>query len=228
MITGHTPFGGGTSSVTLERHLTESAVPPSLRRPDRFVPIALERAVMRALEKQATARHPSADAFAAALAVATPRIEPAFETAIVDDIGPFSTEATTLDVSYRHVQRLPCVDERTRHMRAVLEDAFARGASDDIIVAALDLARALVDEHALLAAITALEQAIDALTGGNGCAVASPRQLWRLLLTLAALYQGLGNPGRARRAAMTALDHAVRNRCDTGMVRASSLLSRLR
>ena len=72
MMTGDTPFAGGTPATILERHLTEDAVSPSARRPNSFIPIAFERAIMRALEKDPAKRHASAASFAAALAAATP------------------------------------------------------------------------------------------------------------------------------------------------------------
>jgi serine/threonine-protein kinase len=67
MLTGATPFGGGTAGVIFERHLTEPVVPPSLRCEDPTIPIALERAILRALEKAPEARQPSADALASEL-----------------------------------------------------------------------------------------------------------------------------------------------------------------
>ncbi|HET9988083.1 MAG TPA: serine/threonine-protein kinase, partial [Kofleriaceae bacterium] len=51
MLTGRTPFSGGPPQATLERHLDEHVMPPSLRRPDRIIPRTLERVIMRALEK---------------------------------------------------------------------------------------------------------------------------------------------------------------------------------
>jgi serine/threonine-protein kinase len=75
MITGKTPFAGPAAQI-LDRHLHETPVRPSLRRPDRFIPRALENTIMRALEKDPTARHADAAAFASELAAATPAIEP--------------------------------------------------------------------------------------------------------------------------------------------------------
>jgi serine/threonine-protein kinase len=76
LLTGTTPFKGGKAREILRRHLDDDVVPPSLRCPDREIPRALERTVLRALEKDPAARYPTAAAFARALATATPRAEP--------------------------------------------------------------------------------------------------------------------------------------------------------
>jgi hypothetical protein len=67
MLTGTTPFGGGTSMAIFDRHLADVVVPPSLRCPDRTIPSSFERVVLQDLTKTAGARHASAELFAAAL-----------------------------------------------------------------------------------------------------------------------------------------------------------------
>jgi serine/threonine-protein kinase len=69
-LTGTTPFGGGSAASIMVRHAYDVAVPPSLRRPDRNIPAALDRVVMRALEKQPEARFRDAAEFAQALRAA--------------------------------------------------------------------------------------------------------------------------------------------------------------
>lgn len=95
LVTGTTPFAGGTSSEIVQRHLRESVIPPSLRRPDLEIPPILERIIMRALEKEPAKRFPSAAAFAAALAVAIPVLPDDTGTMRITD--SFSTDAPTLD-----------------------------------------------------------------------------------------------------------------------------------
>lgn len=56
MLTGSTPFGGGTVAEILERQLEDEIVPPSLRCPDREIPRELEAAIMGALAKRAQKR----------------------------------------------------------------------------------------------------------------------------------------------------------------------------
>jgi serine/threonine-protein kinase len=70
LLTGTTPFGGGTPVEILMRHTREAVVPPSLRSPGRDLPPALDRVVLRALRKIPEARFPDAATFARELRVA--------------------------------------------------------------------------------------------------------------------------------------------------------------
>jgi serine/threonine-protein kinase len=74
LVTGVTPFAGGSSSEIVNRHLREPVLPPTLRRPDRQIPPILERIILRALEKDPLKRFASAAAFASALDVAIPSL----------------------------------------------------------------------------------------------------------------------------------------------------------
>ena len=98
LITGNTPFAGGTPSEIVQRHLSDRVVPPSLRCPE--VPVILERVVLRAHEKRPEHRFASAEQFSAALAVVAPLLAdaPGRVTA------RFSRETPTLDWS-REVRR---------------------------------------------------------------------------------------------------------------------------
>jgi eukaryotic-like serine/threonine-protein kinase len=75
LLTGTTPFGGGTPVEILARHAREAVIPPSLRSPARDLPPALDRVVLRALRKAPEARFPDAATFARELraAAAAPR-----------------------------------------------------------------------------------------------------------------------------------------------------------
>jgi serine/threonine protein kinase len=75
LLTGKTPFGGGTPVEIMMRHTRAAAIPPSLRSPERDLPPALDRVVLRALHKTPAARFPDAATFARELraAVAAPR-----------------------------------------------------------------------------------------------------------------------------------------------------------
>jgi serine/threonine-protein kinase len=110
LLTGTTPFEGGTWREILRRQLDDAVVPPSLRCPDRTIPDELERAVMIALEKDPAARHASATAFAEALAAATPRIEPPHAPSGARLL--FSTEAPTQEFCSRD---LPATLSLHRH-----------------------------------------------------------------------------------------------------------------
>jgi serine/threonine-protein kinase len=77
LVTGTTPFGGGTSTEILIRQVQDEVVPPSLRRPHGVVPPALDEVALRALAKDPAARFAEAAAFAAALTAAVPARDPA-------------------------------------------------------------------------------------------------------------------------------------------------------
>lgn len=222
MMTGKTPFAASSSDAIMERHLAESVVPPSFRRPDRFIPTELEAVVMRGLEKDPARRYPSADDFAAALGAATPRHEHRLEP-IAHERASLS-EATTRDFPARNPIIRARHDEQLRCLRGTLRDALRRNAIDEVVATALDLARALVDTHDLPAAVCELEKILNAIAKAPPDALT---QLWRLSLTLAALYQGLGDTMRARRAAAAAHYQATLHRSDVGRDRASLLLQRL-
>ncbi|HEU5057245.1 MAG TPA: serine/threonine-protein kinase, partial [Kofleriaceae bacterium] len=64
MVTGAVPFGGATFTEILSRHVREAPVPPSLRRPDRGIPAAIDDIVLECLSKVAASRPTSARALA--------------------------------------------------------------------------------------------------------------------------------------------------------------------
>ncbi|HTE49252.1 MAG TPA: protein kinase [Kofleriaceae bacterium] len=67
LLTGSTPFAGGSSMDVLRRHLTEAPIPPSLRRPDLTIDPILEESALRALSKHPGRRFASATEFRVAL-----------------------------------------------------------------------------------------------------------------------------------------------------------------
>jgi serine/threonine protein kinase len=102
LLTGTTPFGGGTSAEIFDRQLGDAVIPPSLRSPDRDIPRALEAIVMRALAKDPSTRFTSAAQFGAALRAATPGVlaQPprlAHGTRHGIQTSGFSTDTTTHD-----------------------------------------------------------------------------------------------------------------------------------
>jgi serine/threonine-protein kinase len=73
LLTGTTPFFGGSPEEILQRQLREPIVPPSARCPERTIPAALERLVIRMLDKDPRTRPKHAGALRDALAAtATP------------------------------------------------------------------------------------------------------------------------------------------------------------
>lgn len=67
LLCGITPFAGGPTIEVLRRHLTETAVPPSKRFPERTFNPLLEECAMRAIAKEADRRFASAADFRLAL-----------------------------------------------------------------------------------------------------------------------------------------------------------------
>jgi serine/threonine protein kinase len=59
MLTGHVPFDGETTAETLRMHVNVPPQPPSQRNPYVEITPEVERAILRALEKNPAARHPS-------------------------------------------------------------------------------------------------------------------------------------------------------------------------
>ncbi len=94
LLTGATPFAGGSSIEILNRQLHDEVVPVGLRCNGRVMPAAFERAVMRALEKSPGARYASATVFASALRAATPLAEPPCASDLPH--AGFSTTAPTM------------------------------------------------------------------------------------------------------------------------------------
>jgi serine/threonine protein kinase len=74
LLTGQTPFRGGTSAQVLQRHIEVDPEPLSTRVPGWDVPRQLERIVMRALAKDVRSRFPSAQSFAMALEQVMPQL----------------------------------------------------------------------------------------------------------------------------------------------------------
>ena len=231
MITGQTPFGGGSSAEIMRRQLEDLAVPMSCRRPG--VPPALDRFVATALAKVPERRYESAAAMVEALA----EIEHEIRTELGPgaDASPIlcSPEATTAPM---YLPRAPSkrrlaagtpdplllrVDQR----RHEVVEAMRTGNPDVVVVAYLELARALVDVHQLTKAITELEEGVELLAHDG----LDPREapIWRLQLTLAALYDGSGDRTRACQTVREAHVLAARQGSETGQQRALKLFNRL-
>ncbi len=234
LLVGCTPFGGGTTAEILTRHLDEDVIPPSLRNPDCAISAALERVVLRALAKEPLDRYIDAVAFAQALAAVVPASDEPL--AHHTTWSAFSTEAPTRELEIPPIvraRRRLAAGTRQREseaagaLRRELGEAIARGAVDAIVAGYLQLARTLVDEHRLASAASELEEAIDLVTHGRGPSAAdAPEPAWRVLLALAAIYDGLGDPIRARKIATEAHDLAARNRSAIGAERAHALIER--
>ncbi|HEY5925057.1 MAG TPA: serine/threonine-protein kinase [Kofleriaceae bacterium] len=232
LLTGFTPFGGGSSDEVMQRHVEGMVLPPSLRSPEQEIAPAIEAVVMRALERNPRDRFASAAQFAAALPITSaPTIDGAPRLARGSIVSAYSTEAITRE--WQPVA-LPAVPTRSlvtseRPLLAPLRDAVHQAlvcGNDDLIVASyLELVRTLVDSHQLPKAVSELEHGLEGLRLDR--AESPPAALWRLQLCLAALYSGLGNQVGARSAASIGRDDAVRAVSTVGRDRARELLMRL-
>jgi serine/threonine protein kinase len=203
LISGSTPFAGSRDVMVTK--VEGRPLPLAVRCSELDVPAGLDALVLRALARDPAARFPDARAFGRALD-AIPTTASGAVSLRADAASPvFSTEAPTASMSI----------DPEKH-------AFRDGGADKLIVAYLELSRALVDQHCLGQAIHELEAAVELLSHAGASA-----PVWRLLLTLAALYEGEGNRTRAREAARLARDAATNVGSSVGRERAERLASRL-
>ena len=219
MLTGTTPFSGGTSAEICVRHLTDDVVPPSLRAPDRAIPVPLETTIMRALAKDPVARHPTAEFFAAAVECAIPagvheEVSGAF-------VPAFSTSSPTRNWTRRGAK--PAASEQVVRRRNEASDAVAVGDPDAVIAAYLALAYELVRDHGIAEATRELELALTWLRGRT----TPVSQTWSILMTLAALCDGQGDHESAASYAREAREMAIAFHNDVGVARVNQLLRRL-
>lgn len=229
LVTGATPFAGGNSTEVMIRQLEDAAVPPSWRCPGGEIPAAFDEVIGRALSKQPAERFPDTSAFEAALEQAAP----GHATARLPDprsprVPPaFSTQTKTVTMGGEHPRR-PSHDRRSRvieQRRDAVTTAASGGDADAVVIAYLDLALALVDEHELGLAITELEQGVALVSRMTLHGPGAP--VWRLELTLASFHDRVGDRGRACVMTRVAHDHAKRAGSALGVERALQLLTRL-
>lgn len=232
LVTGTTPFGGGTKAQILTRQLEDEPAPLSRRAPDRDVPAALDEIVARALAKRPADRFEDAAAFGAALArVTLDGARPPWGPPRLAGGAPvFSTGGATATMRAPAPPR-PAMRGRDRVRSRVDERRYAVGAAilsgdvDAIVVAYLELSRALIDEHRIALAIAELEEGVELLSAADTPARRAP--LWRLLLSLAALYAGHGDREKARAITCAARAQAVAAGSAVGRERAELLWARL-
>src|SRR5262249_13991482 len=67
MVVGKKPFLADSAMAVLRMHLEEAPVPPRAAAPDANLSVALDTAILRAMEKEPRERWPSAEAFRRAL-----------------------------------------------------------------------------------------------------------------------------------------------------------------
>ena len=208
LVTGTTPFRGGSAYEIMSRHVEAQIAPPSTRAPELAFARDFQEVILTALAKNPDDRFSTAADFAIALQAVTPGSEHDHQAS-----GPFpvvfSSATTTLDWPPR---------------ANAIGDAIASGDIDRIVVAYLDLAQLLVGKHRLNEALRELTEAVDIITAGEGTCARGPAPLWRLVVSMAAIQAGLGDNARARRYALQALSQATYARSALGRARAQRLL----
>ena len=227
MLTATTPYSGHISTI-LARQLCEPVEPPSRRAPGRSISPAIDRVVLRALERSPDARYPSVTAFAKALdAALAGRPEPIaagsglWHNPTLHGLAPTRPPAPS-------TASLPppttCLEPQDVGQHAV---ARSQHPANAIISKALAAAHQLIDGHRLDEAAQVLETARAALAPAGDADAPDCADAWRLETVLAALYDTTGKQDRARRMALVAYRHAVRSGCELAEARARELVDRL-
>ena len=213
LVTGTTPFRGGSAHDIMSRHVEQPIAVPSTRSPELAIARDFEEVILTALAKNPEDRFPTAADFAVALRAVTPWSEQDHRSPQPSEVPlVFSSTTATLDWPPR------C---------NIIGDAIASGDVDRIVVAYLDLAHELVGKHRMDEALRELAEAVDIITAGEGICARGPAPLWRLLVSMGAIQAGLGDLARARRYALHARSQATYARSPLGRARAQRLLSYL-
>jgi serine/threonine-protein kinase len=216
LVTGGSPFAGGTSEQVMKRQLHDVAAPMSCRRLG--VPPAFDDLVSRALSKAPEDRFVGIGAMAAALEAVT--LDDDLE--VPQEVRPTSSSDAETSPLRTPAGRAaatrggPSIDQ----LRGAVVAAQRSSRVDELIVGYLELARALVDRRQSATAITELEDATMRLVRSDG-------PVWRLQLTLAALYDGAGERALACAATRAAFDQAAGIGSVIGQQRARALFDRL-
>ena len=196
LVTGATPFVGATNEEILTRQLAGEPAPLSSRIASHSD--ELDEVVGRALALVPSDRYADAGAFRVAL----------------DSAASAAPPAALADATDRR--------SRVARRRDAIGAAIVKGDIEAIVVAYLQLASVLIDEHELEVAISELEEGIQLLAGAQHHAA-----LWRLMLSLATLYAGHGDRAKARVATRTARAQAATAGSTVGCERAEQLWRRL-
>jgi serine/threonine protein kinase len=215
LVVGASPFSGDTAAAILIQKL--EAEPPSLARrcPELEISRELDALLSTMLSRDPDARPADAGVLGRcldAVCTGTPMALPPIATSI------FSTDGVTATMKPISATSWPSISER----RLQVLHAIKGGSVERIAAAYLELARELVDRHQLVVAEAELEEAVDLLMHSDGHG-----PVWRLLLSLAALYDYRGDHVRARLAARAARDHAAETGSALGRERSERLCARL-
>lgn len=216
LLTGKTPFAGGSSHDVMDRHVHDELVLPSLRRPDLGLSHELEAVIARALAKPPAARFRDAEAFIAALVgvpaqtVMTVRCESCGERGAAGarfcvacgteagEVAPASAAEAVTQVARGTTRHDPAtIPSETQHLRSVIGAAIVDGDVTAIAAGYLDLARALRELGRTSDAIRELEEALELFGAGHGRTLSTDvARLARMLVALrAARHRALEESG---------------------------------
>ena len=228
MLTATTPYSGHISTI-LARQLCEPVELPSRRAPGRGISPAIDRVVLRALDRSPDARYPSVTAFAEALdAALAGRPEPAIAAGSGVWRNPTLRGLAPTRPPAPSAASLPpptaCLEPQDIGQHAVARPQHPANA---IISEALAAAHQLIDGHRLAEAAQLLETALAALAPAVDADAPDCTGAWRLETVLAALYDTTGKQDRARRMALVAYRRAVSSGCELAEARARELVDRL-
>ncbi|HSK03417.1 MAG TPA: serine/threonine-protein kinase [Kofleriaceae bacterium] len=197
LLTGTTPFAGGTPGQVLRRQLEAPVVPPSQHRPGGGIPAALDRIVLRVLAKDPDARFASTQALRDALAT-VPASPAACARGSVVSRAPAGA-ASRAPSRFARGSDAGGPGQQTQ-LRHAIARALVRGDLPEIAGGYVALAAALASEQRLGAAICELEEGLDVLTATQPPAGPEARAATdQLVASLAALYDLAGEPQKARR-----------------------------
>ena len=208
-LTGATPFGGGTASEVMVRHLEDALVPPSLRAPRCPIPRELEQVVARALAKSPAERFRDADAFAEALRAAPAPACDCSEAAVATVGANVSTIAMRphgdpIGAAPASLGADPAGRERL--LRMAIGAAIVRGSVEDVADGYLRLARHLAGRAWLRAALRELEEGLDLVTAGDPSDPTADSPAARLRAAMVPLFDRLaGRPASAAGDALPTL-----------------------
>ena len=219
LVTGATPFCGETAGAVLLQKL--QADPPSLAvtSPDLGISPELDALVSRMLSRDPDARPADARELARCLDATCggsptpfpPIVTSIFSEAVTETMTPITDTVETKP------PRASIADRRLAVLAAIKDGSVER-----IAAAYLRLACELVDLHQPTVAEAELEEAVDLVMAAE-----SHGPVWRLLLSLAALYDYRGDHVRARLAARAARDHAAETGSVLGREHSERLCARL-
>ncbi|HEY0252120.1 MAG TPA: protein kinase, partial [Kofleriaceae bacterium] len=215
LVAGVTPFAASTKAQVMRRRLRDEPLSLVACCPDREISPLFDAVVAKALARDVGRRYANANEFLTALRAAAPAREILEPLAVAEDVVPFSTRARTVAFGSDAAER----------SRGNVSAAVERGDGDAIVVAYLDLVSVLVENHRLTTAIDELEEGIALFLASRDLTFRAP--VWRLMLSLAALYDGNGDRRRAWITARSARDQAALAGSSIGCKRADQLRSRL-